>query len=206
MVELDTSFIRKMGNADKIYRVRMGKNVGNADKLDVIKQLLHALVVQGKQNQTVRNYAIDILDENGVKLTNGNKPYLEMITAVQKHIQTKWRYVHDPSNIEQFPTGKHVVETKAEDCDGLSIGFSSIMGALGFPSGILLVDARGDGMLSHALGVVKLPMPKPVEVMNPFTGKKIIWDGNSWGAAELTRPMPFLWYPPKATVKIIVPG
>ena len=167
------------------------------DKSDAVKVkkiggLMSALVKNSSRCRVIRDVARGIVRGHRVE----PKDHENELWALQHWIQNNIRYVFDTG--EQFQTPQRQLLDwyhghDGADCDCLTMLYLALARALGHNKlAIGLLDSRGDGTLSHAIALVKLPRPKA-----PWNWK--------WIAIELTKRKTFGWMTPKATKVIAIP-
>ena len=162
---------------------------GGADKLRDIETLMCNMANQ--KSRLIRDVARAIPNLYGVE----PKDFPNEAWAVQHWIQHNIRYVFDEQ--EEFQMPERTLIDWAEghdgsDCDCMTILYAALMKRLGWRDvGVALLDSKGDGVISHAMAVIKLP--KPVEP----------W-GNKWIPIELTKKVNFGWITPKRTKFIVM--
>lgn len=177
--------------------VKLTDGITSEEELIKIKHLLVKIIMYGYRTRLVREFTRAVLRAYKVEPKN----YVDEVAAIHHWVQNNVRYVLDSGEI--FQSGPRQLidwyyKRDGSDCDCKSILFATMLKSIGYDVGINLVDSRGDGVLRHALGMVRLPKPFP-----PF--------GDAWFSAELTekafkdqngklRPILPGWYPPQITV------
>ena len=170
-----------------IARYKFDGTESPAQKIRIIGKLLNQLIAHGKRDRNVRKATLQVLEAYNVP----EKDWIGEITAVKDWIRNNIRYTLDIQGVETFHTPRRILLDRVGDCDDSSILCAAMLGSIGYRTGILLLDSKGDGKISHAMATVKLPRPK-----EPW------WD--KWIPLELTQEKKIGWLPPKATRKIIV--
>jgi hypothetical protein len=161
-------------------------------KIKKIGGLMGLLVYNSSRTRVVRDVARAIIRGYNVE----SKDYPNELWALQHWIQNNIRYTFDTG--EQVQTPFRVLIDWANghdgaDCDCSSMLYLSLASAMGHRKlAVGLVDSRGDGTISHAIALVKLP-----KYFDPW--------GERWIPIELTKCERFGWLTPKATKVIAVP-
>jgi hypothetical protein len=139
----------------------------------------------------VRTLAVCLVGGRVVTLTNGEqvryplcrpKDYLGELRTIHAFVRDHIRYVRDVESVETLQTPIQTLNVLAGDCDDKSILFSSLAGAIGFPTRFAAIGVRG-GDFSHVMAQAAV-------------------DGDQFVNAEtiLTDPPVELgWEPPDAT-------
>jgi hypothetical protein len=96
---------------------------------------IKALIRQGTKDFYVRQKAIDILFDKGVK----PKDYLGEIKALFEWVQQNVRYTKDPFRVEVLHSSRRLLELRAGDCDDMSILLGAMLEAIGHPVRLVLV-------------------------------------------------------------------
>jgi transglutaminase-like putative cysteine protease len=117
--------------APKIYLGYIPKGYpGTKRTVEYMKTLLRT----GAKDFYVRQQAIDILVEKGVK----PKDYLGEIKALFEWVQQNVRYTKDPFRVEVLHSARRMMELRAGDCDDLAILLGSMLEAIGHPVRLVL--------------------------------------------------------------------
>jgi len=170
----------------KIYYLNLrGKDEGT--KLRVLSKIMTAMVRDGARNYQIRAKAINIIRSKGVR----PKDWVGEVRAIQEWVQDNIHYVRDTYGSEVFQTPQRTLALGAGDCDDLSILTAAMLMSIGYRVGIILIDSRGDGIISHAMAAVKLPQP-----VKPY--------GTNWIPIETTKKVELGWYPPNAKKRILI--
>jgi len=162
------------------------------DKIKKIAGLMSLLAHQSSRSRIVRDVARAIIRAYNVE----PKDFENELWALQHWIINNIRYTFDTG--EQFQTPQRVLldwynHHDGADCDCLTMLYISLARALGHVKlAIGLLDSRGDGTISHAIALVKLPKPK-----EPWMWK--------WIPIELTKKVTFGWMTPKVTKLFAAP-
>ena len=182
-----------VGNPQKwMRRVEISDWNSTTDKIKKIGGLMGLLVHHSSRTRVVRDVARAIVRGYDID----GKDYVDEMWALQHWIQNNIRYVFDTG--EQFQTPFRVLIDWANghdgaDCDCSSMLYLALARAMGHQKlAVGLLDSRGDGTISHAIAMVKLP-----KFIAPW--------GDKWIPIELTRSERFGWLTPKATKVIAVP-
>lgn len=161
-------------------------------KLKKLAGLMTMLVEKSSRSRIVRDVARAIVRGYDVE----PKDFANELWALQHWIQNNIRYVFDTG--EQFQTPQRQLLDwynghDGADCDCLTMLYLAMAHSLGHTKlAIGLLDGRGDGTISHAIALVKLPRPK-----DPW--------GHKWIPIELTKRVPFGWLTHNATKLVAVP-
>lgn len=94
-----------------------------------------ALIRAGAKNFFVRQEAIDILIEKGVK----PKDYMGEIRALFEWVQQNVRYTKDPFRLEVLHSARRMLELRAGDCDDMAVLLGAMLEAIGHPTRLILV-------------------------------------------------------------------
>jgi Transglutaminase-like superfamily len=144
-----------------------------------------------KTDLHVRTLAVCLVGGRIVTLSNGQqvryplcrpKDYLGELRTIHAFVRDHIRYVRDVESVETLQTPIQTLNVLAGDCDDKSILFSSLAGAIGFPTRFAAIGVRG-GDFSHVMAQAAV-------------------DGDQFVNAEtiLTDPPVELgWEPPDAT-------
>jgi len=92
------------------------------------------LVKQGAKDFDVRQTAIDILIENGVR----PKDYRSEIETLFEWVKNNVRYTRDIHRVELLHTARRMMELRAGDCDDMTILLSSMLKSVGHPVRLIL--------------------------------------------------------------------
>jgi len=117
--------------------------LGTKSTIEQIKALIRA----GAKDFYVRQKAIDILLEKGVK----PKDYLGEIKALFEWVQCNVRYTKDPFRVEVLHSARRMLELRAGDCDDMTILLSAMLESIGHPVRLVIVgpDALRPRLFSH---------------------------------------------------------
>lgn len=110
----------------KIYLKKIPK--GYRGTLKTVEHVIE-LIKQGTKDFYVRQTAIDILLQKGVR----PKDYLGEIKALFEWVQDNIRYTKDPFRVEVLHTARRMLQLRAGDCDDMSILLGSMLEAIGHP-------------------------------------------------------------------------
>ena len=144
-------------------------------------QHVQALIRQGVKDFYVRQKAIDILFDRGVRA----KDYLGEIKALFEWVQQNVRYTKDPFRLEVLHSAKRILELRAGDCDDMTILLGAMLESIGHPIRLVIVGptpVRPD-LFSHIY----------LEVY--YKGK--------WIPLDATMPFPMGWAPRTFIKKVI---
>ncbi len=105
------------------------------------------LIKLGAKNFQVRQTAIDILVQRGVK----PKDYVGEITALFEWVQQNVRYTKDTVRVEVLHSAPRMLELRAGDCDDFSILLGAMLEAIGHPVRLVLTgpDPLRQDLFSH---------------------------------------------------------
>lgn len=92
------------------------------------------LIKQGAKDFHVRQTAIDILLQRGVKPKN----YLGEIKALFEWVQQKVRYTKDTFRVEVLHSARRMLELRAGDCDDMAILLGAMLESVGHPVRVVL--------------------------------------------------------------------
>ena len=142
--------------AERILRVRFKPGTAPEERFKHVVQYLIQLIEDGLRDEYVRRKAVEIVNRAGIP----GHDELGEIRAVVKWVQHNVVYRKDPINVEYFQTARRMLKDvdsgrSAADCDDFVILGASLLGALGYETGALIVDSNGDGMLNHVMLVVR---------------------------------------------------
>jgi hypothetical protein len=140
------------------------------------------LILQGTRDFYVRQKAIDILLERGVK----PKDYLGEIQALFEWVRDYVRYTKDPFKVELLHASRRMLELRAGDCDDMAILLGAMLEAVGHPVRLVLVgpDPGRPLLFSH------------IYLEAYHRGR--------WIPLDPTMPYPMGWAP-RALVKNVIP-
>lgn len=96
---------------------------------------MQALIRHGVKDFYVRQKAIDILFEKGVR----PKDYLGEIKALFEWVQRNVRYTKDAFRLEILHTARRMLELRAGDCDDMSILLGAMLESIGHPVRLVIV-------------------------------------------------------------------
>lgn len=142
---------------------------------------VQALIRQGVKDFYVRQKAIDILLEKGVR----PKDYLGEIKALFEWVQQNVRYTKDAFRVEMLHSPRRMLELRAGDCDDMSILLGAMLEAIGHPVRLVIV---GPALL------------RP----NLFTHVYLeVYLKGRWIPLDATMPFPMGWSPQVFNKKVI---
>jgi hypothetical protein len=171
-------------------------------KYKQLAKIIQKVVKMSAHDRLVRDVSRAIVHAYKVP----SKDWVNEAGSVQHFIIHFLRYTFDTQ--EQFEWPYRILLDwynghEGGDCDCLSILYASLMVSLGWRDvRVVLVDSKGDGIISHACAAVKMPKPD-----TQF--------GEAWVNVELTRgrglgTTPLGWLPEKPYTKYkminVVPG
>lgn len=96
---------------------------------------MRSLIREGVKDFYVRQKAIDILLERGVK----PKDYLGEIKALFEWVQREVRYTKDPFRLEVLHAPRRLLELRAGDCDDMTILLGALLESVGHPVRLVIV-------------------------------------------------------------------
>jgi hypothetical protein len=139
------------------------------------------LIKQGAKNFHVRQTAIDILLQRGVK----PKDYLGEIKTLFEWVQQNVRYTKDTFRVEVLHSAKRMLELRAGDCDDMAILLGAMLESIGHPVRLALTgpDPLRQDLFSHIY----------LEVFHK----------GRWIPLDATMPYPMGWAPRTLVKKII---
>jgi predicted transglutaminase-like cysteine proteinase len=138
--------------AERILRVKFSAGTSLETRFNHTVKLLQELIEDGMRDEFVRRRAIEIVNRAGIL----GHDELGEIRAICKWVQNNVTYRKDPFEIEYFQTARRLLKDvdsgrSAADCDDFVILAASLLGSLGYPTGALIVDSNGDGVLNHVM-------------------------------------------------------
>jgi hypothetical protein len=171
---------------DKVYEVDLPRNPERASMMSL--EWIHRLIRQGVTDPVVAQTADQIMQQAGVR--PGDKT--RAIHAIHHWVQAHVIYEFDPDNVEMLTQPSVMIEQirrdgrTSEDCDGMIILESSLLGALGIKtqSIILKADKRDPRQWSHIL-------------MQAHDGRGWIALDPIMNGAGGRQKQPVGWHPPK---------
>lgn len=139
------------------------------------------LIRSGSKNFYVRQKAIDVLLERGVR----PKDYLGEIRALFQFVQQGVRYTKDPLRVEVLHTAPRMLDLRAGDCDDMAILLGAMLEAIGHPVRLVITgpDPRRPRLFTHIY-------------LEAFHRGR-------WLAVDPTMPFPMGWAPSAVVRKII---
>ncbi|HSF09061.1 MAG TPA: transglutaminase-like domain-containing protein, partial [Nitrospirales bacterium] len=149
-----------------------------------LKTLEHIidLIKQGAKDFHVRQTAIDILLQRGVRA----KDYLGEIKALFEWVQQHVRYTKDTFRVEVLHSARRMLELRAGDCDDMSILLGAMLESIGHPVRLALSG------------------PDPLK-QDLFTHIYLeVFHKGRWVPLDATMPYPMGWAP-RTLVKKIIP-
>jgi Transglutaminase-like enzymes, putative cysteine proteases len=96
---------------------------------------IQALIRQGVKDFYIRQKAIDILFEKGIRA----KDYLGEIKALFEWVQQNVRYTKDPFRLEVLHSARRILELRAGDCDDMTIVLGAMLESIGHPIRLVIV-------------------------------------------------------------------
>lgn len=165
--------------------------MANEGRFEQLAKILQKIVKISAHDRLVRDTARAIVKAYKVP----SKDWLNEAAAIQHFINKYVRYTFDVQ--EQFEWPYRIIIDWFEghegvDCDCMSILFCSFMTAMGWRQvKLVLVDSKGDGVISHACAAIKTPRPTVV------FGEKWINVEFTRGAGLKTTPLGWMPQPPQ---------
>lgn len=171
-------YVAPVLESPKIYLGQIPKGYpGTKRTVEHIKALIRA----GAKDFYVRQRAIDILLEKGVK----PKDYPGEIRALFEWVQRNVRYTKDPFRVEVLHSARRMLELLAGDCDDMAILLGAMLEAIGHPVRLVLVG----------------PFPLRPRL---FTHVYLeVYHKGRWIPLDPTMPYPMGWAP-RALVKEVI--
>lgn len=154
----------------------------------VVKQAAHDRLVRDASRAILRAYRVP------------SKDFINEAGALHNFVCRFMRYNFDTG--EQFVLPYRMLADWAEghdgsDCDCLSILYASLLTSIGWRDvRVVLVDGRGDGIISHACCAIKIPR------LNTMFGDK--WVNVELTRGEMTEMTKLGWLPPQKYTKYLM--
>ena len=128
----------------RIYLGRIPKGYAGTRKT---VGLIARLVRQGAKDFCVRQKAIDILLERGVR----PKDYLSEIRTLFQWVSRNIRYTRDIYRVELLHTARRMLQLRAGDCDDMVILLGAMLKSIGHPVRLALVgfNPRKPNLFTH---------------------------------------------------------
>jgi len=167
----------------KVVRLPQGlQAIMQGGQHKILGKLIKRVTQAGGRDRLVREVGRAIVHAYKVP----SKDFVNEAGAIQNFIQRQMRYVFDMGEQFEYPHRSLIDWYKGKaglDCDCQAILFASLMVSLGWRAvWVVLVDSRGNGVLSHACAAIKMPRPN-----TKFGGKLV--------NVEMTKPVPLGWLP-----------
>ena len=144
-------------------------------------QHVQALIRQGVKDFYVRQKAIDILFDRGVRA----KDYLGEIKALFEWVQRNVRYTKDPFRLEVLHSAKRILELRAGDCDDMTILLGAMLESVGHPTRLVIVG----------------PTPLRPDLFSHIYLE--VYHRGRWIPLDATMPFPMGWAPRTFVKKVI---
>ncbi|MDB2565368.1 hypothetical protein N9X64_00465 [bacterium] len=146
--------------ADRILRIRYGDNTSPEARFKSVTKYLKELIEDGLRDEYVRQKAVSIVNQAGIK---GHDEIGE-IGAIVRWVQNNVVYRKDPLDVEYFMTARRILKDvelgrSAADCDDFVIVAGALLGSIGYPSGALIVDSNADGVFNHVMLITRTTAP-----------------------------------------------
>jgi len=162
--------------AGQTLRVKFKPGVDPQKRFEGVVRIITDLIEDGMRDRRVREKALQIVDAAGVK---GHDEIGEL-RAIKNWVQRNAVYRKDIFGVEVFQEAWKQIEDirlgkHGGDCDDFVILGGSLLGALGYPVGALIVDSNNDGTFNHVMLVTKTFGPTkefgrnwiPIELIYP---------------------------------------
>ena len=126
--------------------------IRNATMEDVRRELSHMLG-EGIVSPAVRQVA-----------EIASRPGQDRISSVFDFVRGTFPYTPDPIDMELFVSPNRMAlaylsgRIRGDDCDGLALMSGAMLGSLGYPVRIALLDSSGAGEIDHAVAQVQTEM------------------------------------------------
>ena len=160
----------------RVLRVKFKPGVSAKKRFEGVVRILTDLIEDGMRDEVVRQKAVQILNNAGVR----GHDELGEIRAITRWVQTNMIYRKDGYGVEFFHTARRLIRDieegkSAGDCDDFVILGGALLGAIGYPVGALIVDSNNDGIMNHVMLVTKTFSPTrefgdswiPIELIYP---------------------------------------
>lgn len=160
----------------RVLRVKFKPGVSPQKRFEGVVRILTDLIEDGMRDDFVRQKAVQIINQAGIK----GHDELGEIRAITKWVQRNAHYVKDPHGVEFFFTARRQLKDIAAgkhsgDCDDFVILGGALLGSIGYPVGALIVDSNNDGIFNHVMLVTKTFSPTkqfgdrwiPIELIYP---------------------------------------
>lgn len=160
----------------RVLRVKFKPGVPPQKRFEGVVRILTDLIEDGMRDEFVRKKAVQIVNAANVS----GHDELGEIRAITKWVQNNMIYRKDGFGVEWFHTARRLIKDiekgqSAGDCDDFVILGGSLLGALGYPVGALIVDSNADGIFNHVMLVTKTFGPTkefgrnwiPIELIYP---------------------------------------
>ncbi len=146
--------------AERILRVKFNPGVPLDKRFGVVTEFLRKEIEDGLRDEYVRRKAVEIVNRAGV----AGHDELGEIRAITKWVQNNAVYRKDPIHVEYYHSARRLIKDiesgrSAADCDDFVILGASLLGAIGYETGALIVDSNGDGTFNHVMLVVRTHAP-----------------------------------------------
>ncbi len=160
----------------RVLRVKFKPGVSPRKRFEGVVRILTDLIEDGMRDELVRQKAVQILNNAGVR----GHDELGEIRAITRYVQTHMVYRKDGYGVEFFHTARRLIRDieegkSAGDCDDFVILGGALLGSIGYPVGALIVDSNNDGVMNHVMLVTKTFSPTrefgdswiPIELIYP---------------------------------------
>ncbi|MBS7615474.1 transglutaminase domain-containing protein [Candidatus Bathyarchaeota archaeon] len=132
------------------------KDTGNVkDRVEVIKQM----IIKYREHPQIRAIASDILNKRcGDKWCIPEKDWLAEVKAVFDAVRKNVRYTRDPISKDLFVSPiRTLTQYHLGDCDDLTIVLGSILGHIGYPLKLRVIQTVGNSDYNHIYLMVGIP-------------------------------------------------
>jgi transglutaminase-like putative cysteine protease len=141
--------------------------------------LVRSEIERGKREPAIRALAAQILTQRDA---NGGwnirvRDYEGEVKALGDYVRRRVRYTHDIHDVETFQTALRTLDLSVGDCDDMAILLGALLGSVGYPVQLKVVDTTGDGP-SHIFVVAGVPPEEPTTwvPLDPTVDKPMGWE------------------------------
>lgn len=163
-------------------RYSIPRGFSTQERIDAMTTLMSSYVREDMVHPRVRGIAESLIRAFHV---DGRETLL-IAALFQRYIQTEFTYVKDPLFRERLKAPHMLVETKAEDCDGLATMHLTMLASVGISGAIVLVSTRKDRIPNHVMSAVQIEDGRIIPI-------------------EVTLQKPPGWVAPTATLIRVIP-
>ena len=111
-------------------------------------QIIADKIVEGSRDPVIRRVATEILTGmggNGQPWAVGEKDWEGEIRAIFAFVRRNVRYTRDPPDLDFYQRARRILQTKAGDCDDMTIILGSLLMTVGYPTRFKVVAVRPPG-------------------------------------------------------------